>query len=130
MLTYLNVCITYPLGASNLCLTYKQNVHKRLRFFMQYKILGCIRRMTTSVILLPAHPASFAHKFLFQRVPASPGMQYYGRLVIKNSVLDSLVCSGDSLIFDVASPRTHKPKIVNESLQHIPMYSCVFQTHV
>ena len=23
----------------------------------------------TSVILLPAHPASFAHKFLFQRVP-------------------------------------------------------------
>ena len=40
-----------------------------------------------TVILLPAHPASFAHKFLFQRVPASPGMQYYGRLVIKNSVL-------------------------------------------
>ena len=28
-----------------------------------------------AVILLPAHPASFAHKFLFQRVPASPGMQ-------------------------------------------------------
>ena len=27
------------------------------------------------VILLPAHPASFAHKFLFQRVPASPRMQ-------------------------------------------------------
>ena len=27
------------------------------------------------VILLPAHPASFAHKFLFQRVPGSPGMQ-------------------------------------------------------
>ena len=43
-------------------------------------------------------------------------MQKYGRLVIKNSVLDSLVCSGDSLILDVASPRTHKPKIVNESL--------------
>ena len=43
-------------------------------------------------------------------------MQWYGRLVIKNSVLDSLVCSGDSLILDVASPRTHKPKIVNESL--------------
>ena len=68
------------------------------------------------MILLPAHPASFAHTFLFQRVPASPGMQEYGRLVIKNSVLDSLVCSGDSLILDVASPRTHKPKIVNESL--------------
>ena len=46
-------------------------------------------------------------------------MQQYGRLVIKNSVLDSLVCSGDSLILDVASPRTHKPKIVNESLQDI-----------
>ena len=28
-----------------------------------------------AVILLPAHPASFAHKFLFQRVLASPGMQ-------------------------------------------------------
>ena len=43
-------------------------------------------------------------------------MQQYGRLVIKNSVLDSLVCSGDSLILETASPRTHKPKIVNESL--------------
>ena len=33
--------------------------------------------LTTSVavILLPAHPASFAHKFLFPRVLASPGMQ-------------------------------------------------------
>ena len=69
-----------------------------------------------SVIFLPAHPASFAHKFLFQRVPASPGMQKYGRLVIKNSVLDSLVCIGDSLILETASPRTDKPKIVNESL--------------
>ena len=69
-----------------------------------------------AVILLPVLPASFAHTFLFQRVPASPGMQLYGRLVIKNSVLDSLVCSGDSLKLDVASPRTHKPKIVNESL--------------
>ena len=29
----------------------------------------------TTVILLPAHPASFAHKFLFQRVPVSPRMQ-------------------------------------------------------
>ena len=35
-------------------------------------------------------------------------MQQYGRLVIKNSVLDSLVCSGDSLILETASPRTHK----------------------
>ena len=30
---------------------------------------------TLPVILKPAHPASFAHKFLFQRVPASHGMQ-------------------------------------------------------
>ena len=44
-------------------------------------------------------------------------MQNYGRLVIKNSVLDSSVCSGDSLILDVVSPRTNKPKIVNESLK-------------
>ena len=43
-------------------------------------------RNLTAVILLPAHPASFAHKFLFQRVPASPGMQKYCRLVIENSV--------------------------------------------
>ena len=31
--------------------------------------------MCSTVILLPAHPASFVHKFLFQRVPASPGME-------------------------------------------------------
>ena len=43
----------------------------------------------SAVILLPAHPASFGHKFLFQRVLASPGMQSFCRLVIKNSVLDS-----------------------------------------
>ena len=28
-----------------------------------------------AMILLPAHPASFAHKFLCQRVLESPGMQ-------------------------------------------------------
>ena len=43
-------------------------------------------------------------------------MQWYCRLVIKNSVLDSKVCSWDSLMWETASPRTHKPKIVNESL--------------
>ena len=48
-----------------------------------------LQREITPVILLPAHPASFAHKFLFQRVQASPGMQQYCRLVIENSVLDS-----------------------------------------
>ena len=57
------------------------------------------------MILLPAHPASFAHKFLFQRVPASPGMQKYCRLVIKSSVLDSKVCSWDSLILETVSPK-------------------------
>ena len=46
-------------------------------------------------------------------------MQKYGRLVIKNSVLDSLVCSEDSLILETASPRTHRPKIVNESLTNL-----------
>ena len=29
---------------------------------------------TSTVILLPAHPASFAHKFLFQRVPGCNSM--------------------------------------------------------
>ena len=28
-----------------------------------------VGRVGRAVILLPAHPASFAHKFLFQRVP-------------------------------------------------------------
>ena len=41
------------------------------------KFRSCLAAKTRpyTVILLPAHPASFAHKFLFQRVPASPGMQ-------------------------------------------------------
>ena len=55
-------------------------------------------------------------------------MQKYGRLVIKNIVLDSLVCSGDSLILDEASPRTHKPKIVNESL-YVRIYVQLFYKH-
>ena len=42
-------------------------------------------------------------------------MQWYCRFVMKNSVLDSLVCSFDPLISKTASPRTHKPKIVKES---------------
>ena len=33
VLTYLNVCITYPLRTSNACLTYKQYVGMRWRFF-------------------------------------------------------------------------------------------------
>ena len=43
-------------------------------------------------------------------------------LSLKNSVLDSLVCSGDSLILETVSPRTHKPKIVNESLVKVSQY--------
>ena len=31
-------------------------------------ILACLHTSSGAVILLPAHPASFAHKFLFQRV--------------------------------------------------------------
>ena len=43
-------------------------------------------------------------------------MQWYCRLVFKNSFLDSSL-QLDSLIgITVASPRIHKPKIVNESL--------------
>ena len=42
-------------------------------------IVSCQKEESIStkraVILLPAHPASFAHKFLFQQVQASPGMQ-------------------------------------------------------
>ena len=46
-------------------------------------------------------------------------MQWYCRLVIKNSVLDSLVYSWDPLIWETADPRTHKPKNVNESLLRV-----------
>ena len=35
---------------------------------------------------------------------------------MKIGVLDSQVCSWDSLIWETASPRTHEPKIVNKSL--------------
>ena len=37
--------------------------------------LAILNICISTVILLSAHPASFAHKFLFQRVPESPGMQ-------------------------------------------------------
>ena len=45
-----------------------------------------------TVILLPAHPASFVHNFSLGCkvfISASPRMQEYCRLVIKNSFLDS-----------------------------------------
>ena len=56
------------------------------------------------MIFLPAHPASFTHK-----VPGCNGIA-------------NLSCSGlislqlDPYIWKTASPRTHRPKIVNESL--------------
>ena len=40
---------------------------KGLRVGASLKALCCVLEQV--VILLPAHPASFAHKFLFQRVP-------------------------------------------------------------
>ena len=55
---------------------------------MRFPTMWHFDKYRLTVILLPAHPASFAHKFLFQRVLASPGMQRYCRLVIKISVLD------------------------------------------
>ena len=40
-------------------------------------------------------------------------------LSLKIVFLDSLVCSEDSLILETANLRTHKPKIVNESLKSV-----------
>ena len=37
-------------------------------------------KLKSTVILLPAHPASFAHKFLFQRVP---GCNSFANLSLK-----------------------------------------------
>ena len=54
-------------------------------------------------------------------------MQWYCRLVMKNSVLDSSL-QLDSQILETGSPRTHKPKIVNESLEivaRIPDFAAV-----
>ena len=46
---------------------------KSRQFFQDKKNSGGMRvnllNFNITVILLPAHPASFAHKFLFQRVP-------------------------------------------------------------
>ena len=74
------------------------------------------------MILLPAHPASFTHNFV-------SGMQsFYIResqdaIVLQTCHLKK--CFGvislqlDSLIWETASPRTHKPKIANETLVHL-----------
>ena len=47
---------------------------KGLTSWLSFVMSNCVT-FSCAVILLPAHPASFAHKFLFQRVPASPRMQ-------------------------------------------------------
>ena len=72
------------------------------------------------VILLPAHSASFAHKFI-------SGMQsfYFSEsqdaIVLQTCHLKwcpRLISSQlDPLIWETASPRTRSPKIVNESLR-------------
>ena len=52
----------------------KLPLSKRLNISYEDQLLLCAGQVEHSailltVILLPAHPASFAHKFLFQRVP-------------------------------------------------------------
>ena len=48
------------------------------------KYVGCMYgKATFTVILLPAHPASFAHKFLFQRVRRVPGCSSIADLSLK-----------------------------------------------
>ena len=66
--------------------------------------------LLSPVILLPAHPASFAHKFLFQRVP---GCNNIADLSLKIVFWTLKFAVG---ILKTASPRTHKLKIVNGSL--------------
>ena len=46
--------------------------------------------LSEAMILLPAHPASFAHKFLFPRVLASPGCNSIPDLSLKTFGLISL----------------------------------------
>ena len=57
-----------------------------------------MKNYPASVILIPAQhdPASFTHNFVLGCkvfISASPRMQWYCRLGIKNSVLDSYVCN-------------------------------------
>ena len=75
---------------------------------MLYSVFFYLRILHLLRIIL-----SLGYKVL---ISACPKMQWYCRLVTKNSVLDSWACCWDSLILETASPRTHKPKIVNESL--------------
>ena len=83
------------------------NSCKRLPNFVNVAALA----PTQPVIMLPVHPASFAHNFV-------SGMQsfYFSEsqdaIVLQTCHEKQL----DSFILETASPRTHKPNIVNESL--------------
>ena len=55
-------------------------------------------------------------------ISASPRMQWYCRLVIKKWCSWLISLQLDPLIWETASPRTHEPKIVNESLRQDLIY--------
>ena len=79
---------------------------------------------SSTVILLPAHPASFAHNFV-------SGMQSFYFSESQDAIVLQTChkkCFGlislqlDSLMWETVSPKTHKPKIVNVSLQKLKSY--------
>ena len=67
-------------------------------FFFQYH--------QGAVIFLPAHPASFVQNFVSE-------MQCF----YFNESQDAIVLQLDSLIWETASPRIHRLKIIHESLR-------------
>ena len=73
---------------------------------------------TQAVILLPAHPVSFTHNLVSGMesfISTSPWMQWYCRLVMKKKQCFELISLQlDSWICETASPKTRKPKFVNE----------------
>ena len=77
------------------------------------------RIVSPSVILFPRHPASFVHNFVSE-MQSFYFSESQDAIILqtchekKCSRLISLQL--DSLIWETASPTTHKPKIVNESL--------------
>ena len=58
-------------------------------------------------------------------------MQCYCRLVMKKSVLESGLISLqlDSLVWETAIPRTHKPQNVNDSLEETRQVHCMQLTY-
>ena len=106
--------------------------------------------LTVTVIFFPAHPASFTHNFfsgmqsfLFQRIPECNGILSIYLLVLPREhfwqalmsiadlswkiVFRLISLHLDPSIWETVSPKTHKPKIVNESLlsvNSIPGNSC------